>query len=274
MKKYLTIFFLATLCTYAQEIPKVHFNHVYCVIDSADFRAISGSDFVSDTLCAHFTKPDSSGTYLLESSSYLELFKARKEKYLGFTGIAFSVDKLGELKILQNQLTKTNGSQSSIDIQDLPPFYSLSLMRDSAFHANSRIYVWFMEYKSEYFKQNNLKMSDSMLTRENYLEKYSAQGAGKLLKKFTGVVLNLDPAEKEYLTGIFESIRYKKINDNHFVTPDDFSIYLKERLPDDRKALESIEFESLDYFSEETTIRISQNIFVLLNENSGRIVIK
>ncbi len=274
MRTYLAIFILAQLCTYPQEIPKVHFNHVYCVLDSADFRAISGSDFVNDTLCVHFTKPDYYGTYLFDPSSFLELFKGRKEKYLGFTGIAFSVDKIGELKILQDQLTKRYGSERSIDFQDSPPFYSLSVMRDSAFHANSRIYLWFMEYKPEYFEHNNLKISDSMLTRENYLEKYTATGAGMLLKKFTGVVLNLNPAEKEYLTGIFESIGYNKINNDHFVTPDDFRILIKKRLPGDRKALDSIEFESSQYYPEETTIRISENILVLLNENSGRIVIK
>lgn len=277
MNKYILIFLMASVTIYSQKIPKVHFNHIYCVLDSADYQAVCTSEFVNDSLCAHFTKPDSKGTYLFDPSSFLELLTSRREKIHGFTGIAFSIDKIGDLKILQNVLSQADKSEngtpnSTLDIQEHPPFLGLSVVSDSVFHAQSRIYVWFMEYKKEYFEQNNFRIDDSLLTRENFLEKYTSQGTGKILKKLTGIVIKLDSAEKEYLTGIFESIGYHEINENHFATPDNFNILLKERLPDDQKALESVEFECSQNYSEETTYRISDNISIILDGYSGRLV--
>jgi hypothetical protein len=279
MSKLIIIVFLVSLITYGQEMPKIQFNHLYYILEQTDFNAICESSFISNTLCTSETRADSTATYLYGPSNYLEFFgSSGSDTLLGFSGIAFSVDKIGELNTLKGILNKTNKptrtNKRDLDGEKVPWFDVLAIVSDSALHSHSRIFLWIMEYRIEYFKHNNYMISDSQLTRENYLEKYASKRANKLLKRFTGVVLKLDSSEKEYIIHFFESIKYQKISENHFVTPENFRFILKERLSDDRKAIESIEFETFTHIVEEKTITISDNVFLVLEENIGRIFFK
>lgn len=279
--KYVTMIWLASFAAYGQEMPEIQFNHLYYTLEPMDLKAIRESSFVNDTLAACLTRTDSTATYLFGPSSYLELFQTSgNDALLGFSGIAFSVDKIGKLSTLKSILdrtykTTTIGTRKrDLDGEKVPWFDMLGIVLDSTFHAQSRVWFWIMEYKVEYFKHNKYTISDSQLTRENYLEKYASQRANKILKRFSGVVMKLNSSEKEYITNFFESIEYKKNNENHFVTPDNFRFLIKDRLPGDRKAIESIEFETSTNFSEKKTIKLSANVFVTLDGNNGKLVFK
>jgi len=280
MTKYITIFLLAPLIAYGQEMLKIQFNHLYYILEPADFKAISESDFVNDTLCARETRADSTAIYLFGPSNYLELFATSgNDALLGFSGIAFSVDKIGDLNKLKDILYKTHKpvvrtNERDIGGKKIPWFDALAIVVDPTFHAGSRVFSWVMEYRIEYFKQNRYTISDSQLTREHYLEKYASQRANKILNRFTGVVMKLDSSEKEYMTDFLRRIEYREIAKNHFIAPDNFRFLLKDRQLDDRKAIESIEFETSTHFAEKMTFQISDNVFVVLTGNDGRLVFK
>ena len=251
------------------------------MLEPSDLKAISESGFVNDTLCACETRTDSTATYLFGPSSYLELFQTSgNDALLGSSGIAFSVDKIGELSTLKSILdrayktTPIGTRKRDLAGEKVPWFDMLAIVIDSTFHAQSRLWFWLMEYKVEYFKHNKYTISDGHLTRENYLEKYASQRANKVLKRFSGVVMKLNASEREYITNFFESAEYKKVNEDHFVTPDNFRFLIKDRLPGERKAIESIEFDTSTNFSEKRTIKISDNVFVTLDGNNGRLVFK
>jgi len=106
---YLTLLFLVSIHVYAQEIPEVKINHFNFVLGFDDLKALRESSFVRDTLAAsetRITKINDQDTayaaYLLGQSNYLELFDASgDDPNLGFLGIGFSVDKIGELNTLR-----------------------------------------------------------------------------------------------------------------------------------------------------------------------------
>ena len=288
---FLILIVLACINLPGQQMPEVKFNHLYFVLDSNDYKAITESGFINDTFAAcetRTTKADSqatwTGTYLYGNSNYLEFFEAPDDDInLGFLGIAFSVDKIGELNTLKGLLDKSyntgiNGRERTFDSVSVPWFDALVIldttMLDSVFMSQMHFWFWIMEYKEEYFKYNNFTIEKDKLTRENYLNKYASERVDKIVRRFSGVVMKLNQGEKQYFTKFFKEINYKKLSDDEYISPDGFKFLIKPRLPGDQRSIESIEFETSRIFSNRKTFNISDNINIIIEGNNGVIFFK
>ena len=287
----ITILFVGCIDVYGQEIPPVKFNHLYFVLKPNDFKALQESVFIKDSLAVfetRTTKTDSqttwTGTYLYGHDNYLEFFKAYgDDPNLGFLGIGFSVDKIGELNILRNHLdsyynTGIQARERAFDSVKIPWFDALTVLDttllDSAFMAQLHFWFWIMEYKKEYFDFHNYVIDNNQLTRENYLEKFAIERKNKMVKRFSGVVMKLNSQEKEYLTKFFNQINYEKLNENEFMSPDKFEFTIKNRDPGDHNSVELIKFETSKEFAGKKLIKISEDITITIEANKGQILFK
>jgi hypothetical protein len=286
LAKYWPVLLLFSIHAAGQQIPVVKINHLGYVVAPGDLKAITESDFIREKLTAVEIKTVSAEgqssatvTYLFGPSSYLEFFdNTRDETSLGVSSIAFSVDKIGDLKILKNNFDKTGKTMAFSRERDVNgakiPWFDAVFTIDPAFAAQSRLSFWFMEYKAEYFRYNHYIITDERLTRENYLAKYEPERKDKILKEFSGLTMKLTSLEKKYLTDLFGKLGYKKISEDQFLLPDDFRFLLKERLPGDPQTIESIEFETSRNFSDKETIEISANVLIVMEGHKGQIIFK
>lgn len=289
---YLTLIFLVCINVHAQEIPEVKVNHLNFVLKFNDLKALRESSFICDTLAAcetRIAKTNNNDTsyvsYLFGYSNYLELFDATNDDpNLGFLGMAFSVDKIGELDTLRKFLAKTyftgkNRQVKTIDSLSIPWFDALvvndlSYLMDSAFMAQLHFWFWIMEYKTEYFEYFNIRIDNNELTRENYLEKYAADRKNKILHEFTGIVMKLNIDEKEYLVKFFDKIGFTRLNENEYVSHDNFKFTIINRQPGDHNSIESIRFETSGNFLCKRIVEVSDNIKITIEGKEGQILFK
>ena len=129
-------------------------------------------------------------------------------------------------------------------------------------------------YKTEYFEYNNITIDNDKLTRENYLEKYASERKNKIVRRFSGIVMKLNPDEKEYITKYFEKIAYIKINGNEYLSPDNFKFLIKDRNSGDQNSIESIRFETSKSLLSKKTVEISDNIVIVIEGDEGQIIFK
>ena len=277
-------FFYLSVCGYGQKLPLVNVNHFYIVIDSADVAALQQSNFVKDTLAAlvtRTTKADSSaiwtGTYLEGLDNYLEIFNsAGFDEPLGNAGIAFSVDKIGEINQLDSILSKKYATEMHLrekqyDDRNVPWFTGLGI-KDSVFDATSHISFWVMEYKPEYYNYNHWKYGDNRLTRLTYLAQYEKERQNKLVKRFTGITCKITEKERKTITEFLTICGYRKIGDDRFLSPENFEINLINTKANDRYTVTAISFECNK--PENKTVKISENIQVILQNKKGKITLK
>jgi len=107
--KYITIILLVCINAHGQEIPEVKVNHLSFTVSFNDLKTIRESSFVNDTLAvleARITKNDDQTTsttnFIYGYSNYLELFETSETSpRMGFLTIVFSVDKIGDIKMLK-----------------------------------------------------------------------------------------------------------------------------------------------------------------------------
>ncbi|WP_143306635.1 DUF5829 family protein [Chitinophaga vietnamensis] len=282
MKRLIFLLSICSLQALGQQLPKVHVNHLFLVLDTADLAAIKNAGFVNKELAAvnsHTTTADSgetwTGTYLYGSDNYIELFDSSGIKLpIGMSGFGLSVDGAGELKSLDGSLHtqyKTSNSvrQRKMNETTIPWFNVLSI-DDSTFFSQSHITWWVMEYLPAYFDYNHWEHNGNGLTRNDYLRHVSGERSGKLLKHFTGVLLRVTPAEKEYFTKLFTACGYKKIGNNELLSPDNFSIRFRERKPEDRYSIAAIAFESSEPRKE--VVPLSDHVKIVFNKKHGNIV--
>src|SRR5438045_534131 len=114
MKILFVLFCLVRLSSEAQNMPVVHFNHIFLVLDSADMEAISNSRFIKDDLAVFSTRTTNAdsgrtwtGSYMYGSDSYFEMFgPSGGGDSVGSSGIGFSVDAAGDILKLDSFLKK------------------------------------------------------------------------------------------------------------------------------------------------------------------------
>lgn len=264
-----------------QIIPDVRVNHLYLVIDAADLATIQMSDYVKHRLVAVETRTTRTGegrswigTYLYGKDNYFELFGPDYAN-VGRSGIGFSVDNPGDIHALKGWLE--NKYKVSIFRRDrdfdgtgIPWFDSLSI-DDPVFHSDSLVGFWVMEYKKEYFEYKNYSQDNGTLTAESYLSEWESDREGKVIKRFSGVVLTLSAYEMEFLMNYFRSINYLQMSENEFLSPDNFRFVLKERSPNGTRTIESLEFETTTMLDKETR-GLSGNVSVVIDGDKGRLL--
>ena len=284
MRMYLLVLTILSLPAHAQTLPKVNFNHFYLVIDSADLVAIKNSDFIKNKfagMVTKTTKADSAatwtGTYLFGLDNYFEIFDSSGVgEPTGIAGIGFSVDGIGEIQQLDTILSKkykieTRVREKQFDDKKVP-WSTLLDIDDSAFNMQTHIYWWVMEYKPEYYDYNHWKYTNNQLTRATYLSQYAAERKNKIFKRFTGITLNTTSQEKDMLAGFLLNCGYKKIDDDSFVSPENFIIHFLDRKKSDRYAIASVSFETNEPHN--GTEKITPNIEIEFQDTSGKIVFK
>jgi hypothetical protein len=284
MKKvviYLSLHFLVTTFSFGQDVPPVKFNHFYFVIEPKDLLEFLNSDFAKNELAVietRTTKSDNgqtwTGTYLYGSDNYFELFDSSGVSLpSGISGLAFSVDKVGEADILKRHLDnkyKTVISDRERDFDGVKvPWFTELYIDDSTFNAKSNFGFWVMEYKKEYFDYKKIPYNENTLTRENYLLEKEANRKTKVLRRFSGIVMKLTIYEREFLVNYFNEVKFKRTGENEWVTPDNFSILIKNRNQGDNKTIESIEFETNR--RERREVKVTDNLSIFIDGDKGRI---
>ena len=131
-----------------------------------------------------------------------------------------------------------------------------------------------MGYKTDYFEYIGFPLNNNKLTCENFLEKYGPERENKILRKFTRVVIKLNPDERKFFTEFLKIIGYEMINGNEYVSPGNFGFLIFERQLGDQNTLESIEFETSKEFLSEKEVKISENITIRILGNLGQIFFK
>lgn len=284
MKFLFLLFCLFSLAVFGQKIPAVNFNHLYIVIDSSDLHALQHSDFVKNKLAAlitRTTKADSTatwtGTYLQGLDNYIEIFDSSSVgEPTGNAGIGLSVDKIGELTKLDAMLSKKYSTFTSIrekqfDDKKVPWFSALSI-DDSVFYSTSHISFWVMEYKQEYYDYNHWKYDNNLLARVTYLNQYAKERANKIIKRFTGITLNVSDEELKMLSGFLLNCGYKQVANNNFVSPENFKISFIKKNSRDRYSIASIDFECTT--PEQNDVKISERIEIEYKNKMGRIIFR
>lgn len=282
MKFLLAICMCAAVSVSGQTLPAVHFNHLFVYVDSSDIAAINHSDFIKNEFGSYSVRTTSAdsdtwtGHYLYGLDNYLELFSAANKDELGFTGLAFSVDSVGEINqlntLLQKQYkTTVSVRQRRIDEKMIPWFTSLEI-DDTAFFNQSYLFFWIMEYKPEYFAYHHWQYKADKLTSEAYLKQFDTSRKNKILKRFTGATLKTSAHEKDFFTVFLAHCGYKKIDENSFASPDNFIIKFIERSDAENICLTALYFESNT--ARNDTILISENIRIIFNNKTGSILFK
>jgi len=293
MKTKIYIIFLLVFCNniIGQEINDVKFNHLSFTLEYQDLKAFRESSYVKDTLGVLETrtsKVDSVTTmtknFLYGESNYLELFEtSADDPTMGFLTIVLSVDNINGLSELKNFLdnsyqTGIRDYERNLDGVNVPWYESLAVIDtsiiDSVYLTQAHFWFWIMGYKSEYFEYNGYAIENNELTRENYLEKYASERKNKTIKRFSGIVMRLNPDEKEYLTKFFEIIGYERLNENEYMSPDKFRFLIIERPIGNQNSIESIEFETSKEFLRKKEVKISDHMVVSIHGNKGQIIIK
>jgi hypothetical protein len=271
-----------------QGVPVVRLNHISFVLRSHDLSALNTSPFIKDSLTAFQIRMDIGddgetpvSTFILGKSVYLELFGAPDNvANRGFLTLALSVDSTGELEKLKNYLngeylTPTNTMTRDMDSIKVPWFDRLFLIDTSLLRSGSmsqlHFWFWLMEYRPEYFEYKKFRITDSKLTRESYLEAYSDARKNKIIKRFSGIVMRLNEDETGFITRFFKKMGYLQTGDYEYMAPDSFSFLIKDRPVGEENSLESISFETTGYFQNRMIVQVSENIFVVLEGNEGRI---
>jgi hypothetical protein len=274
---------LLSLSVYGQKLPLVNFNHFYTVIDSTDLHALQRSTFIKNKFAALITRTTKTGnsetwtgTYFEGLDNYLELFDVSVGDPLGNAGLAFSVDRIGEINQLDTVLSRNFTTEKRLQEKQYDnkkvPWYTALGIKDSVFDLLSHISFWVMEYRPEYFDYNHWKYEDNNLTRTTYLSQYEDERRNKILKRFTGITLHATDKEREIISGFLLNCGYQKMNDSSFASPEHFVIHFIHRNPDDRYAMASIEFETNMPLTD--TIKISENIEVQVRNTAGKITFK
>ena len=279
--RFLILFLAASSCALAQHVP-VYFNHVFLTFDSADISAIRNSDFIKNEFAAFSTRTtmaDSgrkwTGSYIYGIDSYFEIFgPSDVSDSVGFSGIGFSVDKAGDILRLDSQLNKNYKTvielnHRKMDDKMVPWFTSLSI-DDSAYFSNSHIYFWVMEYAHEYFDYNHFQHRNDTFSRIAYLKQYEDERKNKILKRFTGIVLNVTLQEKNFMSNFLSTCGYTKKDDSTFTSPDNFSFHFKARTRNTRYSINSLAFQTNSRVDK--TIVISKNVWIVFRGDKGSIV--
>lgn len=165
--------------------PSVHLNHFYIVTDPATYRDILQCPFMRSQFAATelrtTTRQDMAytGLYFYGVNTYFEFFDASNSlaaKQFTGDGLAFGVDRRGELKTVEEKLAAQFAFEKELitrqynDAQ-IPWFHSVKL---KGFPAAPAITVWLMEYQPRFLKEWNPQPQNQNqgVSREKILQRY------------------------------------------------------------------------------------------------------
>ncbi len=284
MKVLLLIIFILSFPVKKQRIPAIVLNHFYLVIDSTDLSALINSHFIKEKFAAcktNIVKADNNeswtGTYLYAVDNYFEIFDSTGvgEK-TGNAGLGLGIETIGGLKRL-NQFIKSNyhteisTRTKKIEGEQVPWFDALSV-EDPVFVSSSPVSFWIMEYRNEYFIRNHLPHKNNELTRLDYLDKFKKERSDKILKRFSGITLNVNNDVKSYLYKLLLDCGFTRSKDQSLTSADNFTIEFTNFPEGKLYSISRIAFECNK--SIDTTVPISPHISIIAHGRAGNIIFK
>ena len=204
--------------------PEVKFNHLYVVLSQADFEAVRTSDFLLSQLSASdqgfpkFLPVDgqTQSIYLRGRDTYIELFGPDNKfgEPVGKVGVGWSVEKVGELDVVQNLLAKDSLvsftrvlNQWDFDREGAAVNWYHSLFRNQP--SSSDAVWWFSETHVDFIPA--LYPHDSgdreRISRRDFLE--ARFEASRLLKNVTNITIELPMEAARNLRSDLEALGWR-----------------------------------------------------------------
>jgi hypothetical protein len=253
------------------------------VVDSADLYALQHSPFVKDSFAAMITKTtvaDSgmswTGTYLYGTDNYFEIFDNQGlHDSTGNSGFALGTDKEGDIHILESSLQKKYKTDFGLREKQfgdtLIPWFDMMGVDDSMFFLKTHIVSWIMEYKTAYFDYKKLPHGMNTVSRKDYLSENKDSVKTKILKRFTALTLRVTDAEKQFYSELLLNCGFHKLKDE-YVSADGFIFRFITRTTGGQSSVAAASFETNSFYK--GTVKISKNISIECNGNTGRITFR
>lgn len=280
MKHWTMIVCVISTLGYAQ-IPPVEFNHAYIVLDSSDYRAVTGSQFIQNEFSGFFTLATATrtaswtGAYLFGDINYIELFGPSGSQHAaGDAAMALSFDRSGDIQKMQSVLDQKYGTELTVNQRNVngsfvPWFHSLSI-RDSSFFIRSHIGLWMMEYTKEYFAANHFPSADGSVTRKDYLLQHEEKRKNKYLQRFTGITFYASDDEIHFYTALLAACGFFHPSADTFVSPEGFTVAFERRNSGCPYAVKSLQFTTAVSVSK--NVDVSDHIRIRMSGQSGEMI--
>jgi hypothetical protein len=104
------------------------------------------------------------------------------------------------------------------------------------------------------------------------MRQYETERKNKILKRFTGITFKATEEEQKVFSNFLASCGFRKINDNSFVSPENFTIDFIREKTGDRYALAVVKFES--NVSRFDGVKITENIQMQFQNRAGKLIFK
>jgi hypothetical protein len=247
---------LASGAASPSQSPPVFLNHFYAVIDSASYRALEESAFVTGEL-APFEKRTTTrndqtytGIYWYGRRTYFEVFEPESQGPVGACGIALGVDAPGGGALVKALWAASFGgadtglvTRKTEDAE--PPWFEMTYAKA----PSGAVRLFLMEYHRDFLARWYSDLTPARgVTRAEVLDRYvakigrSAQRETALVRDVTGLVIALAPADRElvhkHLVPVGWSLRAEK-DATVFEGPEGVSLRVIETTPGRRGILEA-----------------------------------
>jgi hypothetical protein len=185
--------------------PLVEFNHLYVTLREETLEAIAESDFISerfsvDRMTVESHESSWTATYLSGRNTYLELFApGGSEGFVeGYSGIAFSTGRLGQIKDIGERLemiapgrVERGLSVRKTELGEVPRFHYINI--DSP--DSQEFSIWIMDFHEEYLAWRGIEVPANNLFNRGAYMKASGISDSARLDDITEVQLELTSVE-------------------------------------------------------------------------------
>jgi len=194
-------------------MPSVFLNHFFVVISPESYAAILADPYLTTTF-APFEKRTTArndqtytGAYWYGRKTYFEVFEPPSQGPLGTSGVAFSVDGVGESAAVKAAWTDSLGAAETSAVTRRtetaePPWFHITAARG----FGSGLRLWLMEYHKDFLASWYPELTPARgTTRAEALDRYVAKigrtagGETAVLRDVTRLTLALDEASRDQL---------------------------------------------------------------------------
>ncbi|MBM3966911.1 MAG: hypothetical protein FJ308_17870 [Planctomycetes bacterium] len=273
--------------------PEVKFNHLYVVLSQADFESLRSSDFLLNQFAASdqgfpkFLPVDDQcqSIYLRGQDTYIELFGPENKfgEPVGKIGLGWSVEKVGELDVVQKLLAKESTDSLTrtlnrwdFDREGPAVNWYHSLFRNRPLTADA--VWWFSETHIDFISAlfpNKLQNEDRIARRDFLSSRYDST---RILKNFTSLTVELPLETGRHLRSDLERVgwRTEEFDSRTWILRGpDFRLMLLIQPNSNEARINSIGLEMHAKELIPTQHRLSRNIEVELDDKkSGWILFK
>jgi Family of unknown function (DUF5829) len=236
--------------------PPVYLNHFFVVVDAESYRALQESAFVRDEW-APFEKRTTvrndetyTGIYWYGHHTYYELFEPEAEGPVGSSGLALGVEEPGQSRVVKAIWSEALGGAGSGSVTRKtetaePTWFEITY----ASVPPGVLRIFLLEYDESFLARWYSELTPARgIARADVLDRYVAKigrtgDRGKtLLRDVTGLVIALEPAERETLVKHLQPLGWSVSDDDHGTLlggPEGVSIQVIEPTPGRRGIVEA-----------------------------------